>query len=92
MPKERVVEASALADVASFAAEDLPSSGRRTRWVARRKAQVVAAVERRLLSLEEALRRYELSLEEFIEWQLALQRNGVKGLRAIAGKTRRRSV
>lgn len=92
MPKEQVIEAAALAGLASLSMEDLPAGGRQTRWVAKRKAQVVAAVERHLLSLEEALRRYELSLEEFFEWQLALHRSGVKGLRAIAGKTRRRSV
>lgn len=92
MPKEQYVEVSALAGFASLTMEDLPSSRGGTRWVAKRKAQVVAAVERHLLSLDEALRRYELSLEEFVEWQLALHRNGVKGLKAIAGKTRRGSA
>ncbi|MDT9597444.1 CtrA inhibitor SciP [Sphingosinicella rhizophila] len=51
-----------------------------TRWVARRKAQVVAAVQAGLLTIEEALIRYRLSLEEFNSWQKALYRHGVRGL------------
>ena len=43
---------------------DLPPPETR-RWVARRKAQVVAAVRAGVLSLEEACRRYTLSAEEF---------------------------
>lgn len=52
-----------------------------TRWVASRKAQVVAAVQSGLLSLEEVMRRYNLSLEEFYSWQHAMDRAGVRGLR-----------
>ncbi len=48
--------------------EDLPEHAD-IRWVRRRKARVVAAVRGGLLSLHEALRRYSLSLEEFIEWE-----------------------
>ena len=47
---------------------DLPH-GTDVRWVRRRKAQVVAAVRSGLLSLHDALARYSLSLEEFIEWE-----------------------
>jgi hypothetical protein len=50
------------------------------RWVARRKAQVVAAVQAGLLSLDEALARYKLTLEEFTGWQRALYRHGLRGL------------
>ena len=50
------------------------------RWVARRKAQVVAAVQAGLLSLDEALFRYKLSLEEFAGWQRGLYRHGLRGL------------
>ena len=49
-------------------AEDLPEHAD-IRWVRRRKARVVAAVRGGLLSLHEALQRYSLSLEEFIEWE-----------------------
>lgn len=52
-----------------------------TRWVASRKAQVVAAVQGGLLTLEEVMARYNLSLEEFYSWQRAMDRAGVPGLR-----------
>ena len=42
---------------------DLPAPGT-TRWVIRRKAEVVAAVRGGLLSLEEACQRYMLTVEE----------------------------
>lgn len=51
-----------------------------TRWVARRKAQVVKAVQTGLLSLDEALARYRLTIEEFASWQRALCRDGLQGL------------
>jgi hypothetical protein len=50
------------------------------RWVARRKAQVVAAVQAGLISLDEAMARYRLTLEEFTSWQRALYRHGLYGL------------
>jgi hypothetical protein len=52
-----------------------------TRWVASRKAQVVAAVESGLLTIEEVIVRYRLSLEEFNGWRRAMDRAGVAGLR-----------
>jgi len=51
-------------------------------WVARRKAEVVVAVESGLLSLNEACERYNLTVWEFLSWQRAIQRYGVDGLRA----------
>src|SRR5688572_24496283 len=51
-----------------------------SRWVARRKAQVVGAVQIGLLTLDEALARYKLSIEEFTSWQRALYRHGLRGL------------
>ena len=60
---------------------DLPPQGT-TRWVARRKAQVVAAVRGGLLSLEQASERYELTAEEFMSWRNAVERFGLQGLRA----------
>jgi len=59
---------------------DLPPAGTR-RWVARRKAQVVEAVQSGKLKLGEALRRYELSIEEFSLWKRRFYRSGVEGLR-----------
>ena len=51
------------------------------RWVARRKASVVAAVCSGTLSVQEACRRYRLSLEELLAWQRAVERHGIPGLR-----------
>lgn len=59
---------------------DLPSPTTK-RWVARRKAQVVLAVQAGAISLTEACERYSLSVEEFLCWQRAIENNGVKGLR-----------
>jgi hypothetical protein len=51
-------------------------------WVIRRKAEVVAGVHAGLLGLEEACRRYKLSIEEFLSWQRLIESHGVAGLRA----------
>lgn len=59
---------------------DLPPKNT-TRWVIRRKAEVVAAVRGGLLSLEQACERYTLSFEEFESWQEAIDRHGLAGLR-----------
>jgi hypothetical protein len=59
---------------------DLPAPDTK-RWVVRRKAIVVAAVRNGSLSLQEACRRYKLSVEEFLAWQRAIDRHGVPGLR-----------
>ena len=48
----------------------------------RRKAAVVAAVEGGKITLEEALRRYQLTEEEFRAWQRAFDTHGLPGLRA----------
>ncbi len=59
---------------------DLPPPGTR-RWVIRRKAEVVAAVRGGLLSLEEACKRYALTVEEYLSWQRSIDKYGLKGLR-----------
>ena len=51
------------------------------RWVARRKAAVVAAVRSGSISIEEACRRYHLSEEEFLAWERKIEAHGVAGLR-----------
>jgi hypothetical protein len=60
--------------------DDLPPAGA-TRWVIRRKAQVVAAVQAGVISLEEVCERYTLSVEEFQSWQRSLEGHGLYGLR-----------
>jgi hypothetical protein len=59
--------------------QDLPAVG--TRWSARRKAEVVAAVRGELLTLEAVCALYAISTEEFTGWCEMLERGGVKGLR-----------
>lgn len=59
---------------------DLPPTNT-SRWVIRRKAEVVAAVRGGLLSLEEACQRYKLTVEEFLSWQASIDENGLAGLR-----------
>ncbi len=60
---------------------DLPPPNTK-RWVIRRKAEVVAGVRSGLISLEEACRRYKLSIEEFLSWQRLIESHGMAGLRA----------
>lgn len=60
--------------------DDLPPPTTK-RWVIRRKAEVVIAVRGGLISLEDACNRYTLSVEEFLSWQRAIDRNGLPGLR-----------
>ena len=71
--------------------EDLPPAGT-TRWVTRRKVQVVAAVRKGILSLEEACERYTLSVEEFLNWQELIDRHGVNALRATRVKEYRETT
>jgi hypothetical protein len=52
-----------------------------SRWVIRRKAEVVAAVRGGLLTVDEACQLYSLSIEEFASWQNAVDRSGISGLR-----------
>lgn len=61
--------------------EDLPKPGI-SRWVTRRKAEVVAAVSGGLLSEGDACERYDLSEEEFAGWRKLYSKHGRKGLRA----------
>jgi hypothetical protein len=60
---------------------DLPPEGT-TRWVAKRKAQIVQAVSAGLISAEKACERYGLSGEELQEWCLAVTNHGVGALQA----------
>jgi hypothetical protein len=48
---------------------DLPPTPPR-RWLRRRKAQVVAAVEGGLLTIEQACGRYHLTPNQFLDWQV----------------------
>ena len=54
------------------------------RWVARRKATVVAAVEHGLIDEKEACDLYNLSAEELAIWREAVNRHGTAALRVTA--------
>ena len=66
-------------EIASSAIELPPPDTKR--WVTRRKAVIVNAVRTGVISLEEVCKRYELSVEEFLAWQRAIDTHGVPGLR-----------
>jgi len=62
---------------------NLPPTNLR-RWVARRKAEVIAAVKGGLLTMAEACARYDISSDEFLEWERHYESEGLEGLRASA--------
>lgn len=57
-------------------AATLPRS-QNIKWVRRRKAEVVIAVDRGIITLADALRRYAMSEEEFLSWKLDYARGGL---------------
>jgi len=61
--------------------DDLPPPNT-TRWVVRREAAVVTAVRSGRISLEEALRRGQLTEEEYCAWERVFEKHGLSGLRA----------
>jgi hypothetical protein len=70
---------------------DLPPPGC-TRWVVRRKVEVIIGIRGGLIDLDEARRRYRLTIDELVEWGAAFDRYGLRGLKASAiGERRRRS-
>jgi hypothetical protein len=58
------------------------------RWVPRRKAVVVAAVRGGLITLDEAMHRYNLTAEEFLTWEHSLQVGGLTALRVKSARNR----
>ena len=59
---------------------ELPSPGQR--WTVRRKAALIEVVRGGWLAIDEACRRYALSVDEFVAWERDLDRYGVPGLRS----------
>lgn len=72
-----------LPDGTKLTRSDLPSSNT-SRWVARRKAVVVAAVDHGLIEAEEACSMYRLSPEELDLWRTAVRNHGAAALRVTA--------
>jgi hypothetical protein len=79
MSTQEIFDAAASAAASPVA--DEPRSPRSGRWVVRHKAQIVAAVHKSTMTVQEALNRYHLTIEEFLSWQRALEAHGVPGLR-----------
>jgi hypothetical protein len=75
----RVVKSRA--DAPGMVPDELPSPDTK-RWVVRRKAAVVAAVQAGRITLGEALSRYQLTEEEYRSWERAFEQHGMHGLRA----------
>ena len=69
---------------------DLPPADTK-RWGIRRKAAVVQAIRSRLITEEEACRRYSLSPEELNIWMKRIEAHGVPGLR-VTRLTRYRAM
>lgn len=80
-PLETENEAEWLVDIGPVLSLDSLPPPETKRWVIRRKAVVVAAVRAGVISLEEACRRYTLSIEEFLAWQRLVDSHGLPGLR-----------
>lgn len=59
-------------------------------WVMRRKAEVIAAIDGGLISVDEACARYNLSLEELASWRRNFDRAGLPGLRVTRAQVYRR--
>lgn len=72
-----------LADGSVMTQADLPSAKTR-RWVASRKAAVVRGVAYGLISQSDALKKYQISEDEFHEWVRAVSQHGEAALKATA--------
>lgn len=72
-----------LPDGGTMTRADLPSADTH-RWVARRKAAVVRAVDCGLITADEAKETYGLSDEELDGWRRAVARHGEIALKATS--------
>jgi len=72
-----------LPDGSKLTRSDLPPVNTK-RWVARRKAVVVAAVDHGLIEATEACEMYRLSDEELEIWRSAVRNFGAAALRVTA--------
>ncbi len=72
-----------LPDGTKMTRSDLPAPNTK-RWVARRKATVVAAVDNGLIEPAEACEMYRLSSEELDLWRSAVRDHGAAALRVTA--------
>ena len=52
------------------------------RWTVQRKAAVIEAVRGCWMPIEEACSLYNISVDEFLNWERDIDRNGIPGLRS----------
>ena len=88
---EKTRPTSVMGPLGPLTIEDLPSSATNY-WVSRRKAEVLAAIDGGMLSLDDACERYRLSLEELAAWRRSIDRAGIAGLRVTKGQRYRDHV
>ena len=79
-PARRVAGPNGPLTLADLPPPDLP------RWVAHRKAEVVAAVRGGLITLDDACGRYCLTQQEFLAWERRVDLHGLPGLRATCAQ------
>lgn len=72
-----------LPDGSIMSRADLPPENTR-RWVASRKAAVVRGVTHGLMSMDEAMKKYGLSEEEFSSWVSAVAEFGEDALKTTS--------
>jgi hypothetical protein len=65
--------------VKTLLSEGLPPPNTR-RWVVRRKAAIVVAVESGMITIQQVCQVYQLTEEEFLSWKHALETHGLAGL------------
>jgi Protein of unknown function (DUF1153) len=65
---------------------------RPVRWLPQRKAEILSAVRRGSISLDQACAIYDLSIEEFMTWQLGNTLYGLAGLRATTNLRKHNSI
>ena len=85
LKKVEGLRAVTLLDGSVFSMADLPPIETQ-RWVASRKAAVVRGLLYGFITQSEALRRYDLSEEEFQSWIAAIADHGEEALKATALK------
>lgn len=90
LENQKIGAATVIGPLGEALTVDLLPPSSTTRWVVRRKAEVVAAVRGGLLSVDQACKRYSISLEEFTSWQRAIERSGMPGLRVTRIKQYRK--
>ena len=71
------------AKAAPMTRESLPCP-RTTRWVARRKAEVVSAVASGIVTVNEVCAMYRMSIDELASWARAFDKTAFAGTAAYA--------